>query len=112
MAEQMDQAVDEARRVRHSIGDVVDAGEKALDEALRAALHTIGTATQAAERVLQDGLEAFRGQTAAYVDTAVEQLDGGGRFLRRQVKERPMTAPLVGFGVGLLLGLILAHRAR
>ena len=99
-----------------------NAADKAASEAKAAATSVAEAATQIAaqaeksfseaakrfEKVVSEGVEQIRAQSAAYTDTASQQLDEAGRYASEKIREKPLVAAGAALGVGLLVGLLLA----
>jgi ElaB/YqjD/DUF883 family membrane-anchored ribosome-binding protein len=89
-----------------------------LSNDLRDVLHTVGT--QGKEKLLENkkrlesALKTLKGQAQEKFDQTYEYLrEHGGEAVaksREQIKERPLTAVGISFGVGILLGLLLNRR--
>jgi ElaB/YqjD/DUF883 family membrane-anchored ribosome-binding protein len=112
MSEQFVYGAEEAQQARESVNSAADEGRKVLSDALSAAERTIGSATKAIERAFKDSLEAVHAQIRAYTNEARQPLEGGQRYVSKQVRQRPLTATLAGLGMGLLLGLLLSSRSK
>jgi ElaB/YqjD/DUF883 family membrane-anchored ribosome-binding protein len=79
-------------------------------EAVEAAETRLADAARRAEAAIREGVETLRAQTRAYADTAAERLDNAQRAVVEQVREKPVASALTAFGVGLVLGVLLAGR--
>ena len=109
---QFAQATDQAHKAGDSVNDAAAHGQRALNEAVVAAVRTINSATKTAEGLLKDGLDTLYEQTKSYTERAKHRLDDGQNFVARRVKERPMTAALAGLGVGFLLAVMFSSRSK
>lgn len=105
-------AANEAHTTRKALDKAADHGQRAFDEAIAAAERTIADAAKTAERALRDGIDRLRNSTRGYTDSAGEHLDEAQRYVRAQVRERPLAATLAGLGMGVLLGLLLSNRSK
>jgi ElaB/YqjD/DUF883 family membrane-anchored ribosome-binding protein len=79
-------------------------------EAVEAAETRLADAARRAEVAIREGVETLRAQTRAYADTAAERLENAQRVVVEQVREKPVASALTAFGVGLVLGVLLAGR--
>jgi len=91
---------------QHAEAAAQEAG-RAFRENLAAAERVLSDAAKSAERMIRDGVDAFRAQTAG---PATEKMDEAQRFVVESINERPVTWVAAGFGVGLVLGLLLSRR--
>jgi ElaB/YqjD/DUF883 family membrane-anchored ribosome-binding protein len=92
--------------------DAAAVSQQAFTDAVAAAEKTLTEAAKRAEKVLKEGVDALRVQAKAYTENAGQHVDVAQRYVVERVKERPVTATLTGFGVGLLLGMLLSSRDR
>ena len=79
-------------------------------EAVEAAEARLADAARRAETAIREGVETLRAQTRAYADTAAERFENAQRVVVEQVREKPVASALTAFGVGLVLGVLLAGR--
>jgi len=79
-------------------------------EAVEAAEARLADAARRAEAAIREGVETLRAQTRAYADTAAERFENAQRVVVEQVREKPVASALTAFGVGLVLGVLLAGR--
>ena len=79
-------------------------------ESVEAAETRLADAARRAEAAIREGVETLRAQTRAYADTAAERLDSAQRVVVEHVREKPVSSALTAFGVGLVLGVLLAGR--
>jgi ElaB/YqjD/DUF883 family membrane-anchored ribosome-binding protein len=107
-ADNMSNAIDEAKQAKKSANNAAEHGERSFNEAMSAAERTLAEATKSAEKVFKEGVEALRAQTRVYTADAGQHVDEAQKYLVERVKERPVTAALTGLGVGLLIGLLLS----
>lgn len=90
----------------------VSKSQKALNEAFVAAQEKITRGAKTAEKRLREQAETLRVKTKPHRDNASAQFDEAQRYVVERVKERPVTAALSGFGIGLLFGLLLSNRNK
>ena len=64
------------------------------------------------QQAVQDGLEQIRSQSRVYADNAGQQIDQAQQYLTERVRERPLAATGAAFGVGVLIGLLIASGRR
>jgi ElaB/YqjD/DUF883 family membrane-anchored ribosome-binding protein len=89
-----------------------------LSNDLREVLHIVGT--QGKEKLLENkkrleaALKTLKGQAQERFEDAREYVCEHGKEVmdksREQIKEKPLTAVGISFGVGILLGLLLNRR--
>jgi ElaB/YqjD/DUF883 family membrane-anchored ribosome-binding protein len=89
-----------------------------LSNDLREMLHTVGT--QGKEKLienkkrLESALKTLKGQAQEKFEDAREYICEHGQEAmeksRKQIKEKPLTAVGIAFGVGILLGALLRRR--
>ena len=101
-----------AKEARGAAGHFADQGQRAVTDAIDAAESMLADAAKTAERVLRDGVQSLRSYTRDHAGAAGHSVEDAQRYVIQQVKERPMTATLVGLGAGLLVGLLLSSRNR
>jgi ElaB/YqjD/DUF883 family membrane-anchored ribosome-binding protein len=90
----------------------IDKGQKALNEAVAKAQATITEHAKSAQETLRKQAESLGEYTKGYRETAGEKFDDAQRYVVDAVNERPLVAVLVGFVVGLVLGVLLSSRDR
>lgn len=73
---------------------------------------TFGEAVRTAERLFKDLLRNLDARAKSYREQAGFDFDDAQALIVAKVKERPITAAAAGFGVGLILGLLLSNRSR
>ena len=118
-AETMSSAANEAasatasakKAAKAAVASAVDRSQEGLSDALDLAERNIRDAAKRIEKAVRDGVETLRAQTEPYRDSAGAQFDEAQKYMVARVKERPVTATMLGVGVGLLLGLLLASRS-
>jgi ElaB/YqjD/DUF883 family membrane-anchored ribosome-binding protein len=110
---------EQANAAGKSATEAVDHGRQALNEAIIAAEKVFVEGAKRAdklfresERTLKDNVERFREQAKVYGETAGQSVDEAQRYVVERVKERPVTATLVGLGIGLLVGVVLSGRNK
>jgi len=64
------------------------------------------------QQAVQEGLEQIRSQSRVYADNAGQQIDQAQQYLTERVRERPLAATGAAFGVGVLIGLLIASGRR
>lgn len=89
-----------------------------LSNDLREMLHTVGA--QGKEKLLENkkrleaAIKSFKGEAKEKLDETCEYLREHGQEAveksREQIKEKPLTAVGIAFGVGILLGALLRRR--
>lgn len=105
----LDKAAGEARSAGAGL---VEHGQKAIGEIVAAAEKAISEAAHSAEKTLKDSLEGLRARAHDYGEEAGDNFEDAQAYVIDRVKERPVTATLVGLGLGLLIGLLLSSRAK
>ncbi len=98
-------AADEAEKA-------VNHGQKILVDAIAKAEKTIIDSARSTEKALKDGFQTLRDQARPYADNASQSVDDAQRYVADRVKERPLTATLIGLGLGVFVGLLIASRDR
>lgn len=88
-----------ARQAANGVADAAAAAETRIAEAARRA-----------EAIIRDGVETLRAQTRAYADTAAERIETAQKVVVDHVREKPVQSTLTAFGIGLVLGVLLAGR--
>ena len=109
-AKLLDRFTDDARAARDAAEDAADHGQRIFNEAVSVAEKTVSEAVKAAERVLKDALHRLGDRTRDYGGVASGGMEDAQRYVVERVRERPVTATLVGLGAGLLIGLLLSNR--
>ena len=89
-------------KVRKTANGVADAAE--------AAESRIADAAKRAEAAVRDGVETIRAQTRAYADTAAETFETAQKVVVERVREKPVESAIAAFGIGLVVGLLIAGR--
>jgi ElaB/YqjD/DUF883 family membrane-anchored ribosome-binding protein len=89
-------------RVRKTANGVADAAE--------AAESRIAEAARKAEEVVRESGETLRAQTRAYADTAAEKIETAQKVVVERVKEKPVESAITAFGIGLVVGMLIAGR--
>jgi len=90
--------------------EIVEDAARVFRENLAAAERVLAEAAKTAERVIRDGVGSLRARAEAYAGPSEEAIEDVQRYVVDRINERPVTAVLAGFGVGLILGLLLANR--
>lgn len=65
-----------------------------------------------AEQAARESAEELRRQAQEYLEEGRHKLDEAQRLLVERVKEKPVESALVTFGVGVIVGLVLAGGRR
>lgn len=89
-------------KVRKTANGVADAAE--------AAESRIAEAAKRAESAVRDGVETIRAQTRAYADTAAEKIETAQKVVVERVREKPVESAIAAFGIGLVVGMLIAGR--
>jgi ElaB/YqjD/DUF883 family membrane-anchored ribosome-binding protein len=112
-------AAEQADAAGKSAIETVDHGRAALNEAIVAAEKVFVEGAKRAdrlfresERTLKENVERLREQAKIYGETAGQSVDEAQRYVVERVKENPITATVVGLGLGLLVGLIISGRNK
>lgn len=87
------------RKTANGMADAAEAAETRITEAARKA-----------EAVVRDSVETLRAQTRAYADTAAEKIDSAQKVVVERVREKPVESAIAAFGIGLVVGMLIAGR--
>jgi ElaB/YqjD/DUF883 family membrane-anchored ribosome-binding protein len=110
--ETFEDASREADAATSAAHDLAEHGRRAIKEALHVAEGRLNDAATVAEQAFREGVEAFLNQARGYGDAAEERLSDSGRYVLARVKDRPLTAAMVGIGVGIVLGVLLSSKSK
>ncbi|HLI66398.1 MAG TPA: hypothetical protein VKU90_08535 [Caulobacteraceae bacterium] len=91
-----------------AIDQTADRVEKTIKDAEK----NLADLTDRAQKTIQEGLETLRSQARVYADSAGDSIDVAQRYMTERVQERPLTATITAFGVGIVIGILLAGGRR
>jgi ElaB/YqjD/DUF883 family membrane-anchored ribosome-binding protein len=91
-----------------AIDQTADRVEKTIKDAEK----NLADLTDRAQKTIQEGLETLRSQARVYADSAGDSIDVAQRYMTERVQERPLTATIAAFGVGIVIGILLAGGRR
>jgi len=63
-----------------------------------------------AEQAVRERADQFRERAREYYDDATDQLEEAQRYVVERVQEKPLATTLTAFGIGVVIGLLLARR--
>jgi ElaB/YqjD/DUF883 family membrane-anchored ribosome-binding protein len=88
--------------------ETVDQTAEQAAETLKDTEKSLRELIERGERALQQGLETLKAQSRTYADSAGEQLDVAQKYVTERVQERPLISTGAALGLGVLIGFILA----
>ena len=86
--------------------------DKAFAEALAYAEQKLAQAAKWAEKLFREATQTVRSGSESYSSDSKQTAEQARRFVVEAVKARPVTALIGGFGVGMIVGLLLSSRGK
>ncbi len=93
-------------------GEDAKRDEKAFAETLVYAEEKLSRAAKIAEKLFREAIQAMKSGAQAYSGDPEQTVEQARRVVVERVKARPVTALLGGFGVGVIVGLLLSSRGK